>query len=154
MQLRHLPLLVCPRTLRPLTLLDAEYVGERIKSGKLIEPETGQEYPILNFIPRFVAAENYANSFGFQWNLFKKTQPDFFSGHKLSSERFAKQTRWGDQLSGELLLEAGSGSGRFTTPALDTGATVVSFDYSNAVDANYELNGAAPESAACPGQHL
>ncbi len=140
----HLPLLVCPRSLKPLSLLDAEYGGERVQSGRLVESDSGHEYPIRNFIPRFVPAENYAGSFGFQWNLFKKTQADSFSGKNISAERFAKETRWGDQLGGQLLLEAGSGAGRFTPHALGTGATIVSFDFSHAVDANYELNGAHP----------
>jgi ubiquinone/menaquinone biosynthesis C-methylase UbiE len=38
-------------------------------------------------------------------------------------------------------LEVGSGSGRFTSSVLKTGATVVSFDYSRAVEANYRSNG-------------
>ncbi len=27
-------------------------------------------FPIINSIPRFVEADNYAESFGFQWNIF------------------------------------------------------------------------------------
>jgi ubiquinone/menaquinone biosynthesis C-methylase UbiE len=42
---------------------------------------------------------------------------------------------------GDVILEAGSGSGRFTVQAASTGAMVVSFDYSNAVEANYRNNG-------------
>jgi len=40
-----------------------------------------------------------------------------------------------------LILEVGSGSGRFTEQAASTGAMVVSLDYSHAVDANYKTNG-------------
>ena len=36
----------------------------------------GKKYPIVDNIPRFVELENYADSFGFQWNLFNKTQHD------------------------------------------------------------------------------
>jgi SAM-dependent methyltransferase len=38
-------------------------------------------------------------------------------------------------------LEAGSGSGRFTEHAASTGAMVISFDSSNAAEANYRNNG-------------
>ena len=41
----------------------------------------------------------------------------------------------------QLVLEVGSGSGRFTEQAAMTGATVVSMDYSYAVEANYASNG-------------
>src|SRR5205814_4097766 len=49
---------------------------------------------------------------------------------------------WPRELSGELILEVGSGSGRFTEQAASTGAFVVSLDYSYAVEANYSSNGA------------
>ena len=64
------------------------------------------------------------------------------SGIPASEQRFFGQTGWPRDLAGELILEVGSGSGRFTEQAARTGATVVSFDYSYAVDANYASNGA------------
>jgi SAM-dependent methyltransferase len=42
------------------------------------------------------------------------------------------------------VLEVGSGSGRFTEQAASTGATVVSLEYSTAVDANFAANGHRP----------
>jgi SAM-dependent methyltransferase len=53
-------------------------------------------------------------------------------------------TGWKEDLSGERILEAGSGAGRFTDILLQTGAAVYSFDFSEAVDANYANNGARP----------
>jgi len=44
-------------------------------------------------------------------------------------------------MQGQLILEVGCGSGRFTEQAAKTGATVVSFDLSYAVDASYATNG-------------
>ncbi len=44
-------------------------------------------------------------------------------------------------MEGQVILEAGSGSGRFTEIAALTGATIASMDYSHAVDANYASNG-------------
>jgi SAM-dependent methyltransferase len=43
-------------------------------------------------------------------------------------------------MQGEVILEVGSGSGRFTEQAASTGAMVVSMDYSCAVEANYASN--------------
>lgn len=116
--------------------------GDRVREGVLLEPIAGLRYPITKFIPRFVPPANYATSFGFQWHQHRDTQQDVYSGASGSSERFFSESRWGRSLEGEVLLEVGCGAGRFTGPALTTGATLISFDYSNAVDANYEINGA------------
>ncbi len=142
MKLDHLRYLVCPRTGRPLQL-DESCVPEngRARQGKLLEPVSGRSYPIVNFIPRFVQQENYASNFGLEWNIHSRTQYDETSGVSLSRERFEKETGWGSDLHGENILEVGSGSGRFTRHALDTGAFVFSYDYSNAVEANYRSNG-------------
>ena len=99
------------------------------------------EYLIRNDIPRFVHQENYADSFGFQWNLYARTQIDKYNGTRISEKRFYQETQWKRDLKGEKILEAGSGAGRFTQIALDTGAKVFSVDYSQAVEANYKNNG-------------
>lgn len=142
MRKEHLELLVCPETGRPLTL-DVLEVGsnERVKEGKLIEQLSGKSYPIVNFIPRFVSAENYASNFGYQWNLHRNTQQDEYAQITLSKERFFNETRWGHNLEGQVIAEVGCGAGRFTKHAVSTGATIISFDYSNAVEANYQVNG-------------
>jgi len=138
-------LLICPETKRQLEVGDvsADENG-RIKEGTLVEPVSGRTYPIVNFIPRFVSADNYTSSFGFQWNKHVQTQYDKYSGFDVSRKRFFEESKWEEDLKGETILEVGSGSGRFTTHALETGATIVSFDFSNAVEANYESNGSKP----------
>jgi SAM-dependent methyltransferase len=98
-------------------------------------------YVITNVIPRFVPQDNYAASFGVEWLTHSRTQYDATSGFALSKDRFERETRWGRDLRGEVVLEVGSGSGRFTPHALETGATVVSFDYSRGVEANHRSNG-------------
>ena len=142
MRLDHLNYLVCPKTGRPLEL-NERYVLEkgRVKQGELLERDSGSRYPIVNFIPRFVPQENYASNFGLEWNIHSRTQYDETSGFSLSRERFEKETGWEPDLRGEKVLEVGSGSGRFTKHALETGAFVCSFDYSSAVEANYRSNG-------------
>jgi SAM-dependent methyltransferase len=92
-------------------------------------------------IPRFVPSEDYAHSFGYQWNHFDKTQLDSHMGNDLSRERFFATTQWPQRMDGQVILEAGCGMGRFTQIALETGAEVFSFDLSNAVEANLRNNG-------------
>jgi SAM-dependent methyltransferase len=84
-----------------------------------------------------VDQENYAKSFGFQWNIHQKTQLDSSTGLPVSRKRLLDATGWPPRMAGERILEAGSGAGRFTECLLTTGADVFSFDYSAAVDANW-----------------
>src|ERR1043165_1690349 len=103
-----------------------------------------KEYLIKNGIPRFqdISPGNYSDNFGLQWNKFKKTQFDSYSGLTITEDRFWKTTKWNiDELRGKVILEAGSGAGRFTEILAKPGAKIISFDLSNAVDANYENNG-------------
>lgn len=115
-------------------------MGERVERGTLHCARCGACYPIVNFIPRFVSDENYAAGFGLEWNRHRRTQYDARSGVSLSERRFFEETGWPRRLDREIVIEAGSGSGRFTEQALKTGAMVMSIDYSRAVDANYESN--------------
>lgn len=115
--------------------------GDHIMTGTLVSFPSKTEYPIVNGIPRFVAPDNHANSFGFQWNLHPQTQFDRNGFSTLSEKRFFEETQWPMDLSGEFILEVGCGSGRFTEHALSTGAMVCSLDYSNAVEANFRNNG-------------
>jgi 2-polyprenyl-3-methyl-5-hydroxy-6-metoxy-1,4-benzoquinol methylase len=114
---------------------------DQIESGLIECQNCSGTYPVVRGLPRFVSASNYAESFGFQWNRHALTQLDSYSGLPISRNRVFGVTRWETDLRGERILEAGSGAGRFTEVLLSTGAEVVSFDYSAAVDANHKNNG-------------
>ena len=107
--------------------------------NKLECPNCGIHYPIINEIPRIVNLDNYSKSFGYQWNIFRKTQLDSYSGFPISKKRLDDLTQWHENvdLTGQLILEAGSGSGRFTEVLVKTPTTIFSFDYSDAVEANF-----------------
>jgi SAM-dependent methyltransferase len=140
--LRHLHLLACPRCQSDLACDPAAPGVEELIEGALSCNGCGERYPVRGGIARFVARENYASGFGYEWTRHARTQYDSYSGLKVSEQRFFSQTGWPRDLRGEVILEVGSGSGRFTEQAANTGATVVSFDYSYAVEANYTSNGA------------
>ena len=99
-------------------------------------------YPIILGIPRFVAQDNYAEDFGLQWNTFSRTQLDSYTGTDITESRLARCLRGQlGNIGGKLVLEAGSGAGRFTEILLKYGAVVHSFDFSTAVEANSLNNG-------------
>jgi len=132
--------LACPQCNAAIKLIVKE-TDKEIKEGILYCNDCKTEFQVKNYIPRFVSPENYAQSFGFQWNKHARTQIDKFSGINMSRDRFFQVTKWSDNLEGQKILEAGCGAGRFTQIAIQTGAEVFSFDYSNAADANLENNG-------------
>lgn len=138
-----LDMLVCSACNSDITLRlsSHEESGSNIKEGVLDCASCRSKFPVKNYLPRFVPAENYAKSFGFQWNMHAKTQIDKFSGSRMSYDRFFQVTGWSSKLKGQKILEAGCGAGRFTQIAIETGAEVYSFDYSNAIDANLANNG-------------
>ena len=111
-----------------------------ILAGKLVCRRCQVTFPVVNGIPRFVRDESYAGSFGFQWNKFRTTQLDSHTGLPLSEDRLFLVSQWPREMKGYAVLEAGSGAGRFTEVLLKTGATVFSFDLSNAVEANAANN--------------
>ncbi len=106
----------------------------------------GHIWKIRNSIPRFLNPIdenwNYSSAFGFQWQRWRKTQLDSYTGLSLSRERLRRCL--GERLVRDLscgkpcnILEAGCGAGRFTEILLDFPATsIYSVDYSLAVEAN------------------
>jgi 2-polyprenyl-3-methyl-5-hydroxy-6-metoxy-1,4-benzoquinol methylase len=106
----------------------------------LLSP-SGQRFPIIAGIPRFVPAGSYADAFGEQWKKYRLTQLDSHTGQPISRDRLRHCLGPGgwESLPGQLVLEAGCGAGRFTEVLLDRGARVLSIDMSEAVEAN-QLN--------------
>lgn len=142
MRYEHISYLRCPACQSSLDLDDAhEADNGRVKQGTLSCRQCAGHYPIVRFVPRFVEDQGYVEGFGVEWTIHARTQYDQRSGVGLSERRFFEETRWPRRLEGEVVIEAGSGSGRFTEHALSTGALVLSLDYSAAVDANYASNG-------------
>src|SRR5215510_12666010 len=123
-------LLRCPRTGQRLVLEVTQGDGNRIQTGWLATADGAHKYPIRNFIPRFVPESNYADNFGMQWNKFRKTQLDSFTGLPISRERLLASTGWDwGNMAGKRILDIGCGAGRFSEVALESGATVVGVDY-------------------------
>jgi SAM-dependent methyltransferase len=119
------------------SLLRCPTHGEPLSaSGSMLDCPQEHSFPVRDGIPRFVFDEEYSKSFGFQWERHAETQLDSHNGFHFSRERWFRCTRWPDRMDGELMLEAGSGPGRFTEVAATTGAILYTFDFSRAIDVN------------------
>lgn len=118
--------------------------ADTVLQGHLFCKQCKTTFVIHNGVPRFVPDSGYTESFGFQWNLHRQAQLDSYSGLSISRSRLFSVSEWNEDLSGQTVLECGSGAGRFTEVLLQTKAQVYSFDYSSAVDANFKNNGAQP----------
>mgnify|MGYP001323728122 CR=1 FL=1 len=117
--------------------------SDQIESATIVCLGCGQTYPIIRGLPRFVPAFNYAESFGFQCNIHARMQLDSHSGLPISHDRLWAAIGGKTDLRGHRVLEAGSGAGRFTEVLVASGADLVTFDYSSAVDANASNQGAS-----------
>jgi 2-polyprenyl-3-methyl-5-hydroxy-6-metoxy-1,4-benzoquinol methylase/uncharacterized protein YbaR (Trm112 family) len=142
---RLVDILRSPTDGSPLRLSGASGNGNQILTGELIDGD-GTRFPIVNGVPRLVPPANYAESFGFQWNRFRRTQLDSHSGVPVSRDRFFRFSGWKpSELRGKRVLDAGCGAGRFAEVALSAGAEVVAIDYSTAVDACWANLGGHPQ---------
>lgn len=94
----------------------------------------GRRYPVLQDVPRFVDAQEYAGSFGFQWKTYSRTQLDSENSHE-SEEGFRAKTKFTpEELCGKLVLDVGCGMGRFAEVASRWGGEVVGIDLSLAAE--------------------
>jgi 2-polyprenyl-3-methyl-5-hydroxy-6-metoxy-1,4-benzoquinol methylase len=126
------PDIVCPDDHEPVREEDCHLVCAR-----------GHRWPVRDGIPRMIpGGGNYADAFGLQWNTYRKTQLDSYTGVPLSHDRARRclgDPAWDVLQHDEArVLEVGCGAGRFTEVLLATRARLTSVDLSSAVDANRE----------------
>jgi SAM-dependent methyltransferase len=127
-----------------LTQTQQKVLGSVLPEGSNIAPERieigDRTYPIEpSGIVRFRQDDGYAQSFAFQWTTYQLVQYDSHNKTSLYGGRFKRETGWG-RADGEVILEAGCGAGAFTQHILGTGASVVSVDFSTAVDVAAQHN--------------
>jgi SAM-dependent methyltransferase len=100
------------------------------QTGGLVCSTCGRQYPLMKGVLRFVDAQEYAGSFGFQWQLYARTQLDDASSQR-SERAFRRRTGFRpEDLAGKLVLDVGCGMGRFAEVATRWGAHVVGIDLS------------------------
>jgi len=97
-------------------------------------PACKRTYPCVNGIARFVDAQHYAASFGFQWHRYQKTQLDHDEVRESDRNFRMKTALRPEELEGKLVLDVGCGMGRFAEVATRWGARVVGIDLSAAAE--------------------
>jgi len=119
-----LTLLCCPVCRGPLHGQDSGYACSAC----------GKRFPQVRGLIRFVDENSYADSFGYQWGRFERTQLDH-GGRDLSEKDFIRKTGLHpEDLKGKLVLDVGCGMGRFAEVTTRWGARVVGVDLSTAVE--------------------
>jgi len=90
-----------------------------------------KRFPSVRGVLRFVDAQNYADSFSYQWKEFSTTQllPNFAEVNFRRKAGFRVE-----ELRGKLVLDVGCGMGRFAEVATRWGARVIGVDLSDAAE--------------------
>lgn len=104
------------------------------QSGGFVCPKCQRAYPKVNGVARFVDAQHYAASFGFQWHRYQKVQFDH-DERRVEDQDFRMKTGLRpEELQGKLVLDVGCGMGRFAEVATRWGARVIGVDLSAAAE--------------------
>ena len=130
--------LVCPECHGELRLHDILEQNGKIKKATLSCDQCDLHFPVVDFIPRFVSSQEYVESFGEEWHLFKRVKNDRMQMSKDEMKNYLSLEQ--KDIEGKLILEIGCGAG----PYLEVSAAnynahhVFGVDLSRAVDAAYE----------------
>jgi len=102
--------------------------------GGFVCPGCKRVYPNVKGIARFVDAQHYAESFGFQWHRYQKTQLDHDEVRESEQNFIMKTALHPEEIRGKLVLDVGCGMGRFAEVATRWGGRVVGVDLSAAAE--------------------
>lgn len=157
---KFLEILCCPKTGEGLQLKVDETSGDGfVVTGTLIAERSGHAYPIVRAIPRFIDAEHYTDSFGYEWQKWSRVQFEAenvggkMQGH--TKRMFEIITGFSEQdLKGRRVVEFGCGPGRFLDLVRGCGGSAVGIDMSMAVESARVNFKADPEVLIVQGDIL
>jgi SAM-dependent methyltransferase len=93
----------------------------------------GERWPVVEGVPRFVSAEHYTGTFGFQWRRYRTTQIEGAAGQETEETFAAKTGLTPEAVRGKVVLDVGVGAGRFSDVVARWGGYPVGVDLSQAV---------------------
>jgi SAM-dependent methyltransferase len=114
--------------------LDCDARMDCDQSGGLVCAACRRVYPNMRGVARFVDAQSYADSFGFQWHRYDRTQLDHDDVRESDRHFCIKTGLRPRDLEEKLVLDVGCGMGRFAEVATRWGARVVGIDLSAAAE--------------------
>jgi uncharacterized protein YbaR (Trm112 family)/ubiquinone/menaquinone biosynthesis C-methylase UbiE len=159
MHQKFLPYLCCPETKEPFELITEEHETNGFVIRGTLRTPSGREYPIIRGIPRFVGSENYAGSFGFEWNRWPRVQ---FEADNVGRPMEGHTTKMWEIITGhktqdfnkQIIVEFGCGPGRFLDVVLRKNGIAVGMDMSVAVESARRNFGSNPDVLIVQGDIL
>lgn len=136
---QFLDVLRCPETGERLRLTVHEWGPCGMVLTGTLSASGAMSYPILRGIPRFVATQGNASSFGYQWRRWPRIQFESenvgkpMSGHTLRMWEVITGVA-DEQVKGKTIVEFGCGPGRFLDVVCSKGGRAVGIDVSGAVE--------------------
>jgi len=120
----------CPVCVTPLDLKVVEEERNQVKTGSLSCRDGKHTYQISRFVPRFVDADAYADSFSRQ-RLYVRKHFSFYETDRSGDAQFFPTTGFSPEGIREgLTLEIGTGYGRFVDVVQRAGGKIVGVDLS------------------------
>ncbi len=160
MRTHFLQYLIDPATGENLKIESTKEKNGDVLEGFLVSSKN--RYPIVRGIPRFAGYQddnNYANSFGYQWNKWSKIQFDSENVGKPMENYTLKM--WDEitnvrskDLKKSVIVDFGCGSGRLIETARQKNAIAIGFDLSYAVEAAGEIFANDPNVLICQADIL
>jgi len=147
MKKRLLKILVCPHTGSELDLIIEEENNNEIKTGHLVNKDNSKRYEISNYIPRFVNADEYADTFSKQRKYVRK-HFKYYEKDRSGDKQFLVTTGFKpERMKNGYTLEAGCGYGRFLDTVSRTIDTeIIGIDLStNSIDLAMDFVGLRPK---------
>jgi SAM-dependent methyltransferase len=145
MKIEFLNRLVCPECKCGLDLSVTEVSADQIRTGMLTCRVAGHQFPITRFVPRFVNADAYADSFSLQ-RLYVRRHFKHYLRDSSGDQLFLKTTGFSaDDISTGMSLEIGCGYGRFADVINRMNGSVVGVDLStHSIDLAQDYVGLRP----------
>jgi uncharacterized protein YbaR (Trm112 family) len=138
MKKRLLEYLVSPTSGNKFSLEVSKKDGDEILEGTLVA-SSGEQYPIVGGIPRFVSSELYTGTFGFQWNRHSRIYFDNKDQYRVYSTFQQLQRILGlspEKVKDKTVLDIGCGVGANGAAMAEWGAReIFCVDLSSAVEA-------------------
>ena len=132
----------CPVCVTSLDLHVTEEERDQVKTGTLTCREGGHTYKVTRFVPRFVDADKYADSFSRQ-RLYVRKHFSHYERDRSGDAQFFPTTGFTPEgIRQGLALEIGTGYGRFVDVVQRAGGRIVGVDLStHSIDLAHDFVG-------------